>query len=111
MHFTASSIATLLLLISTVAATGAPIALETREHSNANPLDKRACSYNGCKCNSRGEQLTVCGNCVWSDTGAVIVTTKRVATHIYECAPDGDCCDYGVASDCGSSSARCLVDH
>ncbi|EUC33383.1 hypothetical protein COCVIDRAFT_49543, partial [Bipolaris victoriae FI3] len=71
------------------------------------PLGKRACSYNGCKCNSRGKQLTVCGNCVWSDNNAYVVTTKRVSTHIFECAPNGNCCDYGKASDCGSASARC----
>lgn len=73
------------------------------------PLGKRACSYNGCKCNSRGKQLTVCGNCVWSDNNAYVVTTKRVSTHIFECAPNGNCCDYGKASDCGSASARCKV--
>ncbi|KAK2019183.1 hypothetical protein LZ32DRAFT_598715 [Colletotrichum eremochloae] len=72
-------------------------------------LEKRACSYNGCKCNSRGRQLTVCGNCVWSDNGAYVVTTKRVSNHIFECSPSGGCCSYGYASDCGSSGARCRV--
>ncbi|KAK1566279.1 uncharacterized protein LY79DRAFT_572350 [Colletotrichum navitas] len=72
-------------------------------------LEKRACSYNGCKCNSRGKQLTVCGNCVWSDNGAYVVTTKRVSDHIFECSPDGRCCSYGYAKDCGGSGARCRV--
>lgn len=78
--------------------------------SPASPLlTKRACKYNGCKCNSRGKQLTVCGNCVWSDTGKPVVTKKRKNSHIYECSPSGRCCDYGVGSDCGSGSARCKV--
>ncbi|GJC89192.1 hypothetical protein ColLi_12030 [Colletotrichum liriopes] len=72
-------------------------------------LEKRACNYNGCKCNSRGKQLTVCGNCVWSDNGAYVVTTKRVSNHIFECSPSGNCCSYGYATDCGGSGARCRV--
>ena len=84
--------------------------VEQRDVSPATPLlNKRACSYNGCKCNSRGKQLTVCGNCVWSDTGKYVVTSKRKNNHIYECSPSGSCCDYGVGSDCGSGSARCKV--
>ncbi|SPO06052.1 uncharacterized protein DNG_08741 [Cephalotrichum gorgonifer] len=84
--------------------------LETRDISPATPLlEKRACSYNGCKCNSRGKQLTVCGNCVWTSTGKYVVTSKRVNNHIFECSPSGNCCDYGYAKDCGSGSARCKI--
>ncbi|KAL0942368.1 uncharacterized protein CTRU02_200254 [Colletotrichum truncatum] len=72
-------------------------------------LDKRACTYNGCKCNSRGRQLTVCGNCVWSDTRNYVVTSKRDPKKIYECSKTGRCCVYGGASDCGTGSARCIV--
>ncbi|KAK4169878.1 hypothetical protein QBC43DRAFT_352110 [Cladorrhinum sp. PSN259] len=72
-------------------------------------LTKRACDYNGCKCNSRGRQLTVCGNCVWDDTEAFVVTKKRKLTHIFECSKSGDCCSYGYAKDCGGSSARCKI--
>lgn len=87
--------------------------VEARDVTPATPLldklSKRACSYNGCKCNSRGNQMTVCGNCVWSDTGSYVVTSKRVLNHIFECSPSGDCCDYGYATDCGSSGGRCRV--
>ncbi|KAL9949057.1 hypothetical protein D7B24_005935 [Verticillium nonalfalfae] len=72
-------------------------------------LEKRACKYNGCKCNSRGKQFRSCGNCVWTDNGAWVIKKKRVKNHIYECAPDGGCCDYGPAKDCGKSTARCYV--
>ncbi|RKU49193.1 hypothetical protein DL546_008913 [Coniochaeta pulveracea] len=72
-------------------------------------LQKRKCDYNGCKCSSRGYQFHSCGNCVWTDTGEWAITKKRVSTHIFECGPTGTCCDYGVASDCGTSSARCFV--
>ncbi|KAK2736499.1 mold-specific m46 protein [Colletotrichum kahawae] len=80
-------------------------AVEKREGIS---LEKKACTYNGCKCNSRGKQLTVCGNCYWSDTGAWVVTTKRVSNQIYECSPTGNCCTYGVGSDCGKAGARCI---
>ncbi|KAG7132107.1 hypothetical protein HYQ45_009480 [Verticillium longisporum] len=72
-------------------------------------LEKRACKYNGCKCNSRGKQFRSCGNCVWTDNGAWVIKKKRVKSHIYECAPDSGCCDYGPAKDCGKSTARCYV--
>ncbi|OHE99108.1 hypothetical protein CORC01_05601 [Colletotrichum orchidophilum] len=81
-------------------------ALEKKEEAG---LEKRACNYNGCKCNSHNQQLTVCGNCVWSGSKAYIVTSKRIANHIYECSPSGRCCDYGPGKDCGSLSARCIL--
>ncbi|KAK0639792.1 hypothetical protein B0T16DRAFT_298056, partial [Cercophora newfieldiana] len=62
---------------------------------------KRDCDYNGCKCASRGKQLTVCGNCRWLNNNTWVVTEKRVANHIFECSPTGRCCDYGYATDCG----------
>lgn len=73
------------------------------------PLEKRQCVANGCRCDSRGKQFRSCGNCVWTDTGTWAITAKRVSTHVYECAPDGSCCDYGFANDCGGSGARCYL--
>ncbi|KAL1868444.1 hypothetical protein VTK73DRAFT_3652 [Phialemonium thermophilum] len=72
-------------------------------------LKGRACVYNGCRCDSRGKQFHSCGNCVWTSNGAWVITKKRVADHIFECAPNGDCCDYGYAKDCGTSGARCYI--
>jgi len=72
-------------------------------------LQGRSCSYNGCECQSRGKQFHSCGNCVWTSDNSWVITKKRVATHIYECAPDGNCCDYGYATDCGTASARCYI--
>ena len=81
--------------------------------ADSTPVDrllmKRKCDYNGCKCNSRGKQLTVCGDCTWSDTGEYAVTKKRVTNHIYECSPTGKCCDYGKANDCTKTSGRCII--
>lgn len=73
------------------------------------PLEKRACVYNGCKCSTKHTlaQGQYCGNCVWSNGDGYIITAKRVSNHVYECSPSGACCDYGVASDCGSGTARC----
>ncbi|KAH8903742.1 hypothetical protein BR93DRAFT_930895 [Coniochaeta sp. PMI_546] len=66
----------------------------------------RACSSNGCKCVSGLEQGVYCGNCVVG-AGTYAIKTKRVNSHAFECSPSGGCCDYGPASDCGTSSARC----
>lgn len=79
------------------------------DNSVAGVLQKRKCTYNGCKCNSRGYQFHSCGGCVWTDDGSWVVTKKRVATHIFECSPSGDCCDYGPADDCGTGKGRCFI--
>ncbi|TPX07710.1 uncharacterized protein E0L32_010606 [Thyridium curvatum] len=70
---------------------------------------KRACNANGCRCSTKHKlkQGQYCGNCVWSNGDGYIITKKRVNNHVYECSPNGDCCDYGVAKDCGSGTARC----
>lgn len=81
--------------------------VEARGEVLGGHLKKRACVANGCKCDSRGKQFHSCGNCVWTNNGAWVVTKKRVANHIFECAPNGDCCDYGAADDCGGPNARC----
>ncbi|KAL6875897.1 hypothetical protein HDV57DRAFT_502409 [Trichoderma longibrachiatum] len=82
---------------------------QVEERSELLPLDKRACTYNGCKCSTLHplKQGQYCGNCVWSNGDGYIITAKRVNNHVYECSPSGSCCDYGVASDCGSGTARC----
>ncbi|KAB5566740.1 hypothetical protein GE09DRAFT_745702 [Coniochaeta sp. 2T2.1] len=79
------------------------------DNSIANVLQKRKCTYNGCKCNSRGYQFHSCGGCVWTNDGSWVITKKRVATHIFECSPSGDCCDYGHADDCGTGKGRCFI--
>jgi hypothetical protein len=83
-----------------------PLAVEARD-STAEPLEKRACDYNGCKCNSRNRQFRSCGNCQWTNNGEWVISKKRVSNHIFECSPSGNCCDYGYAKDCGGSNARC----
>jgi hypothetical protein len=90
-----------------VAAVVEPVA--ARSEAGAEPLEKRQCSANGCRCDSRGRQFRSCGNCVWTDTGSWVITAKRDLTHVYECAPDGGCCDYGFANDCGGPDARCYL--
>jgi hypothetical protein len=69
-------------------------------------LDKRACSNNGCACVSGLSAGVYCGNCVVG-AGTYAVKTKRVSNHAFQCNSSGGCCDYGVASDCGKSGARC----
>ncbi|KAL8282774.1 hypothetical protein RB597_010154 [Gaeumannomyces tritici] len=86
--------------------------LEREVMDLAGKMVKRACDYSvNCKCDSRGKQLTVCGNCRWnSGSGPYVVTRNRKLNHIYECSKDGTkCCSYGPANDCGTSGARCII--
>ncbi|KXJ88062.1 hypothetical protein Micbo1qcDRAFT_207811 [Microdochium bolleyi] len=81
--------------------------LTVREPPTRVELVARACKTNGCQCKKGLPQGQYCGNCVATSDGKWVITTKRVYTHIYECSKNGDCCDYGVASDCGGLNARC----
>lgn len=77
------------------------------------PLEKRACTYTGCACLKGIKPGVYCGNCYNpKDHNYWAVQKKgsssRFATHAFQCAKSGDCCDYGVASDCGGTKARCV---
>lgn len=76
------------------------------ETAPAVKLVRRKCTYNGCKC-QKLPQGQYCGNCVLIKDGTYAVTYKRVNNHIFECNPQGGCCDYGYATDCGGLNARC----
>lgn len=90
MHFT--TVISNLLLALNVGATALPSenpadlvadAVERRDVTPATPLlEKRACNYNGCKCNSRGQQLTVCGSCIWPNTGASLSEVSRLSSGV-----------------------------
>ncbi|RYP42872.1 hypothetical protein DL768_010166 [Monosporascus sp. mg162] len=63
-------------------------------------LEKRQCDNTaGCQC-QWVDQGQYCGVC-WSGSG---YTVTYLGTgdwnHVYECNPDGGCCDYGYATDC-----------
>jgi hypothetical protein len=77
------------------------------------PLEKRACTDTGCECLKGIKAGVYCGNCYnpkdhnyWALQKKG--TSSRFATHAFQCASSGDCCDYGVANDCGKTSARCV---
>ncbi|KAK1856410.1 hypothetical protein CCHR01_00981 [Colletotrichum chrysophilum] len=95
----------LILLISATVAAVNGSSIQAREPIPAE-LAQRACTYNGCACVTGLTQGVYCGNCVVG-AGTYAVKTKRVTTHAFECSSSGGCCDYGVASDCGTSRARC----
>lgn len=96
----------LFLLTASLAAAAA--VQEPVEARAAEPAEifGRACSSNGCKCVTGLAQGVYCGNCVVG-AGTYAIKTKRVASHAFECGPSGACCDYGAASDCGTSHGRC----
>ncbi|KAH7363725.1 hypothetical protein BKA66DRAFT_470875 [Pyrenochaeta sp. MPI-SDFR-AT-0127] len=95
----------LLVALATSHALAAP-SPDALEPLDAGALDKRACTYNGCACVSGLSAGVYCGNCVVG-AGTYAIKTKRVRTHAFQCSSSGRCCDYGTASDCGTSSARC----
>ncbi|KAM7219536.1 hypothetical protein V8F06_005091 [Rhypophila decipiens] len=72
-------------------------------------LSKRACKDNGCKCrkNFGGvwcAQCTKGGQYVVTDIGNGVNSLD----HVYQCAKNGDCCDYGYATACkGGKAGRC----
>ena len=102
----ASSVIYLLAALTATATAAATPAAADSGPGQGHALFGRACSNNGCKCVSGLAQGVYCGNCVVG-AGTLAIKEKRVRTHAYECNPSGGCCDYGFASDCGTSRARC----
>ncbi|KAL2148912.1 hypothetical protein VTH82DRAFT_1598 [Thermothelomyces myriococcoides] len=82
-----------------------PAALQARDDEEA--LSKRACNANGCRCLKGVPAGIYCGACIKTSTGQWVITKKRVLDHVYQCASNGDCCDYGYAKDCNTGSGRC----
>jgi len=71
--------------------------------AEAAPAD---CVPTGCRCGTslrRTAQGQYCGGCRWSDTGEFVITQVRNESHIYECSPMGDCCDYGYVGYCAQN--------
>jgi uncharacterized membrane protein len=111
-HHTTLSLLITIMAIVTTASPSSPSPYDNKlnpvlDHRDSLlPLDKRTCTYNGCACVSGLAAGVYCGNCVVG-AGTYAVRTKRVSNHAYQCSASGGCCDYGVASDCGKSGARC----
>lgn len=89
--------------LSAAAAVEAPVEARAPEPAE---IFGRACSSNGCKCVTGIPAGIYCGNCVVG-AGTYAVKTKRVAKHAFQCGAGGACCDYGTASDCGTTHGRC----
>jgi len=99
-----------LLAVGLVAIASLALALPTESTTpngaSLSPLTRATaleCVYNGCVCNTRSRrhsQGQFCGSCRWEDTGDYVITDKRNSSHVYECAPDGKCCDYGYLRGC-----------
>ncbi|KAK6358017.1 hypothetical protein TWF730_007371 [Orbilia blumenaviensis] len=77
-----------------------PISEALTDIAMDNTLDKRACVYNGCKCNSRVGTAYVtgiyCGKCYQvSKFGK-----GGKSTDAYQCGSGGSCCRYGARESC-----------
>ena len=78
---------------------------------DALPLDKRACTPNGCACQV-GYKGQYCSECLGTNGHYVITDWGDGAPkdHIFECNGNGGCCNYGAAADCaagGGLNGRC----
>lgn len=84
------------------------ISMDAHSDLEALPLEKRACTANGCKCRS-GFAGVYCAQCV--SGGSYIVTDighPSSLSDVYQCDGSGGCCDYGKASACASgATGRC----
>jgi hypothetical protein len=69
-------------------------------------LEPCACVANGRACLLGLVQGVYRGNCVVG-AGSYAIKTDRVLNNVYECNPEGGCCDYGYASDCDTTHGRC----
>jgi hypothetical protein len=58
-------------------------------------LEKRACKYNGCKCQKGTRAGVYCGFC-----DAVINAGSGSFTDVFQCNSAGGCCDYGPRTSC-----------
>ncbi|KAJ9156635.1 hypothetical protein NKR23_g1202 [Pleurostoma richardsiae] len=90
-------------------AEGISIVPETRDIAARDALaelEQRACDYNGCKCVTGLEPGVYCGSCGWGDDQWVVIK-KRVYNHAYQCAKNGNCCDYGYRKDCSVVGKPC----
>jgi len=80
-----------------------PIANADDDISVLDVLEKRACRYNGCECKKRTKRGQYCGYCDqvtyygkggdWND--------------VYECNPQGGCCNYGNRDSCKARKGPC----
>jgi len=105
----------LFTIFSTALAT--PLTNSDAEAALSSPLDSRACKYNGCHCQSSPYLKKTGGYCagcpVAGFPGVQMVWdygTGGSIGDVYECNTNGDCCNYGAATDCkGGKAGRCGV--
>lgn len=67
-------------------------------------LVARKCDYNGCTCKKakkkkNGKDVKAGKYCGY-ESNVLTLGIGGALDHIYQCAKDGDCCDYGFAKDC-----------
>ncbi|KFY97508.1 hypothetical protein V500_02041 [Pseudogymnoascus sp. VKM F-4518 (FW-2643)] len=101
-----------LFLLATVSLTAAAAATAPVTEGDLEipaALVERSCSANGCTCAKGIKAGVYCGSCVVTIGGQTDWVIGRMWNdkHAYQCGSNGSCCDYGTASDCGTSKGRC----
>ncbi|PWW76204.1 hypothetical protein C7212DRAFT_279135 [Tuber magnatum] len=90
----------LFLTLTHAAALANPFA----EPDDISELDKRACTYDGCKCSTSYSAGLYCGYC------AAVITCKNgkpCEDNVYQCGAGGKCCNYGVRNSCKHNQGPC----
>jgi hypothetical protein len=125
MHFTSSLflvLYSLLIAVSLAVAMPAPqedstiaARADLLSRDGEGHLEKRTCYKTGCKCRKGFKQGLYCGLCM--DKNYKYFTVSNWGTHVgtaefkesvYECSPEGDCCNYGYRKSCAENNTPCV---
>ena len=69
-------------------------------------LVKRACKYNGCKCEPGTTAGIYCFACAQlTDGGDTTAFSGDVTGWVFQCAESGNCCAYGPRDSCANDTA------
>jgi len=90
-----ASIAAIASIVGFMSAAANPVANADADVSIPLELEKRACSYNGCKCKVGTRAGLYCGYC-----DAVTNSGSGLFSDVFQCNSKGGCCDYGPRKSC-----------
>ena len=92
------------------------VAIPTTDDLVPRDLEKRACKYNGCKCQKVSNPGLYCWSCPYG-SGWAVTTAGNTNAHpgdygewVFQCSKSGGCCTYGVRKSCASGNGPCGAD-
>lgn len=67
-------------------------------------FNRRACTVGSCTCIPGTFPGLYCGFC---NQVLPVMNQEFDNAHVYQCSPNGDCCDYGFRTSCGNGEGPC----